>query len=483
MGCFAQEGFWSTFNDNTNLGRDLTTTDTGNIVAVSAHNAYAYQQGSESENLRVTLEKIHEAIEKEVDLVELDLLYSLGETKIAHDYYSSILSQATTLDDVLKDSTLQEASQVLYLEIKTYLHRPVLIENIISSLDENGFGNAEKPVVIRIFSSADVNLEEVQNVVEQDFPHMAPYIYVGELYYRSINTDASRLRNEIYSAAERNFDVVEFEYTTINLPGHLSYAKSLGLGTGVWTVPEEGGEANLRLLRNFSGQITTEYPLKKAIQLIAESSTDFSINVASMAVGDNIEYLSNGDYNQFTLGQSGQPEWQVNSKTSDLFGGTLVWDENSGKHLKLVSESGSDNLQLSLAIQFNDLVLKENSLNSIVHKAQNGGYLLALQHMEDESGTSLIFGVYQNDQLNVVSYNTSGLSTNQSYFIAAEYRDGDLALFVNGEEVASGGEVTDLASLPLSGEQPLDLGATVDDGNVIIPSAGFALQALVIQSW
>lgn len=107
----AMEGFWGQVVEHSKLGREMTTTDTKRIVAVSAHNLYAYQEGSHSENLRVMIAHVHSAIADDVDLIELDLLsyrdfFQQKHTEIAHDYRAR-LNRAVGLEEVLADEKLK----------------------------------------------------------------------------------------------------------------------------------------------------------------------------------------------------------------------------------------------------------------------------------------------------------------------------------------------------------------------------------------
>ena len=66
--------------------------------------------------------------------------------------------------------------------------------------------------------------------------------------------------------------MVELDYRTRNLFGGLAYAKSLGLATGIYTIPVSLGEMFIANMRDDVDEMTVDYPMAKARQVVSDNN-------------------------------------------------------------------------------------------------------------------------------------------------------------------------------------------------------------------
>lgn len=66
--------------------RGVPATSLGHSVAISSHNCYfRYKDLSSAENRAETIRRIHQALDEQADLIELDLLDVNGDICVAHE--------------------------------------------------------------------------------------------------------------------------------------------------------------------------------------------------------------------------------------------------------------------------------------------------------------------------------------------------------------------------------------------------------------
>ncbi len=454
---------------------DLTVSPLGQAVPVSCHNCY----NGPSDEVYTTsqaLTKIHTAITRGADLIELDIADSAGTLCVTHDDVATC-NDRPTLPEILSDATLLDADALLFIEIKEGTADPdafaVALLDLLDSrrrLVRNG-----RPVFIRAFASRENYLVAVKNRLHQ-YPFIRHYVRFSVLYGRNAHAAVATFQNAIVRVKnDLGFDMVEFEYRQKNLLGLTMLARAIGLGTGVYTIPGSFGEAFIAGLRHEVDQITAEFRADYARSVIEETNLLAYVNVSgcSGTSDSHVQVYANTagtlDSTATTVGVAptansfGRPPLMHDPIGEDRYGCSLDFRLNhgiTGRALPLGSGSSqsTQGYLVTAYVNFDDLAV--NGTLALVNNSEAGGFAMELQG--NGSTVNLRFGVHVNGAYRYHSYNVSatGLSNNPSlngtdgYFLIGAY-DGDGGVYLWVDQQASGNGGTFTGNVTSSSQQVL----------------------------
>jgi glycerophosphoryl diester phosphodiesterase len=237
--------------------RALSVSPAGNKVAVSCHNCYRSKRGSEQDNLRATLKRIHRAQRRGADIIELDVKQDGGEWYVDHDDRGD--RDGPRLAQVLSDRDLRRGNQLLFLEIKERTPTQNGIAQLVSNLVSHGFAARGHEVVLRSFNAKLRNLELVQRALGsvELGPH-AHYVRLQVLYARDEVASPEHARAQIRAAARGGYHGVEFPSDAPDLFRLLQDAREHGLGTNVWIPRRKTSLHDCARLRDVTDALTTD---------------------------------------------------------------------------------------------------------------------------------------------------------------------------------------------------------------------------------
>ena len=233
------------------IHRSLPITPGGNRVALSCHNCYGASNAATK--LQVAM-----ALEREMDLVEFDLTQHAD----GHIYIEHIPGQAArgTLQEALSEPGLQQSDRMLFLEIKapysTVLASDALMLRVLRMLRDQHYAAPGRPAVLRAFMDETNRHQHLVRakylLTAAEFADIRPHVRFHSLIGPS-PLDSIRATRWL------GFHGVELPYQLPDLSRLLKQARELGLGVGVFTVPERGAPAIMVALRENVDFITTDY--------------------------------------------------------------------------------------------------------------------------------------------------------------------------------------------------------------------------------
>lgn len=443
---------------------DLTVNLLGEAVPVSCHNCYN-GPSDEVYDTAAALAKIRLALSRGADLIELDLADAQGTLCVNHGDIDACTGRPT-LVALLDDPTFADADAMLFLEIKEGTADPAAFATaLLDILDaRRRYARNGRPVFIRAFASLSRYLEAIRARLPQ-YPFIKDYFRFSLLYSRNaipavadFQTELARVKNTL------GFDLVEFEYRQKNLLGLTMYARSLGLGTGVYTIPGSFGEAYVAALRHEVDQITAEFRADHARAVIREANLLAYVNAAGCAsaadptvtVHRNTTGALSGT--PVTVGQGatatlhGTPPLWFDGPGEDRFGCSLDFRSNQGltdRALPLGAASSQNTQGFFVTAYVNFDALAITGTQAIVNNAEAGGF--ALELYGDGATTVVRFGVHVDGSYRYHSYNVAatGFTQNASlngtdgyYLFGAYDGNGGVYLWIDQEVSGSGGTFT-----------------------------------------
>ncbi len=457
---------------------NLATTAIGNVVPISCHNCYN-GPNDEVYDAAAARAKIATALGRGADLIEIDIA-DAGGTLCAHHGDLSSCAGSPTLAELLSDATLTASDAMLFIEIKESGATPAAFATqILTLLDahrevvRNG-----RPLFLRAFASIRSYLTAIRTAAA-DYPMIAPYLRYSVLYGASTTPVATMQADIATDVAGAGFDMVELHYQQTNMAGLVSYAQSLGLAVGVWTIPGSFGEVFIAALREMVDELTAEYRVDQARIVVEEANTfayvnGWSCGSAADTTADIWRNFSGTPiHDTFTVGTAattstyGTPPLWFDPVGEDRFGCSLDHRVTNGVTERAVDlgvhDSGAGAGYLVTAIVNFDTLAGLNGTQAILNSAEAGGFALELNG--DGTTTTLRFGVHVGGSYRYHGYDvgSTGLSNNptlngtDAYLLVGAYDgDGGVYLFVDNERVGSGGSFT--GDVTSSG-QPILIGA------------------------
>lgn len=412
--------------------RALPTTPYGNEAAISCHNCYVTSTSSAA-SLTGTLTTIHDAQSAGADLIELDLKAEGGVVYVDHNDAGT--TTGAVFSSVVADNALKTGSQLLYIEFKETLEDESYVRSVLTSLKSNGYAKAGRPVMLRAFRAVSHNLIVARRLLATaDFVAMRPYVRLQVL----INATAAA----VDEAKAEGMHGVEFQYQSASLFGALDYAKSLDLGTNLWTIPTSMGEVFLASLRDEADALTTDYPLDRAKSVVIDKNGLLYFNASEQGASAT-SYYRTSSLAASTL--TGNASTAVLGAGSSLFGSTLVFSAAQSRYAGTYDAvtGATDGYLVSAVARFDQPIIASNTTSVLIGKAQTGGFSLELYN--DGTGTVLRFGVFVSGTYRYATYPASKLSTSQSYIVTGAYDgDGGVYIWVNNAltDSTSGGSFT-----------------------------------------
>ena len=460
---------WSDDDDNVScqqtpywqgLARDVATTPYGHDVPISCHNCYT----NSSSSLADTLAQIHAAIDAGADLIELDLKEQDTIVYVDHDDDGG--TDGATLAQVLADAKLKAADQPLFIELKETEPNETFVKDVLDALSANNAAFAKKgrPAVLRAFSAVSHNLIIARRLLAtKAYATLRPHLRLHELMSTGDGNNVASLQDKVRAVKYSGFHGVEFGYRSQNLMAGLAYARSLGLGTSAYTIPDKFGEAYLSALRDEFDSLTTDYPLDKARAVVETDNALLYLNVEQQKSGaKDITYFNltkqstthaiNGNDlpsgNQATVGQA-------------LFGTTLDFDPSYKQRLTLddADNVSGDGYLVLVSLTFDDLLPPDGQTAVIMGKADASSFSLELRNPAGggDGDTVLRFAVHVDGSYRYATYPASQLNTKESYLVMGCYDgDGAVRIWVNNND---SGSTTD---------GPYDKGVSRNDSPVLI---------------
>jgi glycerophosphoryl diester phosphodiesterase len=413
--------------------RTLATSPLGNVAAISAHNCYSVKSNPAG-SLAATLTKIHAAMAAGADLIELDIKSEGGVVYVDHDDKGT--TWGAYLEDVLADPFLRAGDQILFIESKETQPDSAYISKVLTHLSDNGYGRLGRPVVIRSFSNIRQNLILTRAALRDPaFRALRPWIKLNELFSKNQVASIATFQQLIAQSRQDGFHGVEFHYQDSNLFGKIVYARSLGLGVNLWTIPVSLGEVFLAGLREEVDALTVDYPVDKARQVVQDRNLLLYLNAwpGDGSLGTVQWWNGIGVLREALTGHPGTPDYSSCSVGEELFGGVLDLEASKQEIVKFYD---ADNVPwqgyfITAVVKFDDLALADGETSAILSKADSGGFALELHNPIGSGTTVLRFGVYVGGYV----YGTvpvSVLNTTDSFLLTGAYDgDGGVWLWVN----------------------------------------------------
>lgn len=396
-------GFWQ------GVTKSLPTTSLGNVVATSCHNCYM-GSGDKIYNATNANAKINNAISNGADLIEIDIAEFNGVIYAAHDEpWSSRDNPA--LDRLLDNNALLNSEAMLFLEVKERGLAPITFARLVLDMikSRKTYAHKGRLIFFRSFSSNLAYLIAIRDALSS-YPEIAPYVRFSVLY------DTDVLGPKLYGHIDsevvaNNFHGVEVKHTSENLFAHLTYARSLGLMAGIWTVTAESGDVTIGALREDVDQITMQLDADKGRALIERRNTVGYFNAWDMTQGPLkiMRNVNSHSVKHIRLGQvakkktvHGTPSLETLDRISnpDLIGGSMHFDSSNREAVDLwdIDANANEGFLVSAVVHFDDINLSNNREKNmaIVSKAEAGGFALELAYdtVANPNTTVLRFGVH-----------------------------------------------------------------------------------------
>lgn len=442
----AQADYWTELDQQVGVTQNLPLTPMGKPTAISAHNAYVEFWWSPSANLNATLDTLTEAINNQADLLELDLVYdSLDQAvKVSHQAGGLHLVNAR-FDDVLASAVLMQATQPLFLELKESQFNADYAVALIENLRQYGYLRAGRPVYLCSFPEGRSNLIHARDYVQTNYPQLSPYVRFSEIYQSNNNLNA--LQQQVAEVVAQGFDMVEFNYQTPSLGGHIEYAKSLGLGVGLWTIPADVGEVGLTLFRDEVDVLTTDYDLSAARQVVLDDNQLLYFNSAQSPIPTSAltYYRSNETPYQLPLVAPEAPQVFSAQPGQPFVGSVASFLPGQRQHLSFydADQGAANGYLVNVLVRFRQLSIPDGETRAIVNKADGGSFAMELHNPSGIIGTQLRYGVHINGEYRYVTVDAGQFSTDRSYYLTGAYDgDGGVRLYLNSKQIGAGSSYT-----------------------------------------
>ena len=442
---YARDGYW------TGVARELTTSPLGHAIGVVAHNCYEEGLSEPGDNLVASLDRMIDAVEEGADLIEWDVRQDAGQWVLEHDDFGS--SDAARVADLLVSPEIATWDQPIYIEIKERDPTPIGTENLLEMLLDAGLAENGRPLIIRAFQDERIdNLHLIRELLDSgDYPLQAPYVRLHVLMDDDTAPNTPAFHALILDTLDSGFDGIEFNWHTPDLFNLVNYARSFGLGVGLWTVPERMGEAWCASLREDIDALVVDYDLGDCREVAEEETQLVYLNTADMIDDLEVAWYGEGeDVYETVLGDAMLPGIINRTVGPGLYGDALLFNASMDNALPLYD---ADNLPgegflLAVTVEFDDVDLARDEVVAIFSKADSGGF--ALELVGGWFGTYLRFGVHQGSEYSYADVSISGLDLDHAHFIMGTYDGaGRVRLWVNNSDsgvdesaVLSGGVTT-----------------------------------------
>jgi hypothetical protein len=469
-------GYWN------GVARDMPVSPYGNIAAIACHNCYHTSSTSTSATTNI----IAAAIAKKADLIELDIYEHKGVIRVHHNDGEAA---GPTLGNVLANSTLKSADQLLFIEIKESQPTKEFIGDVLDLIQEHGYARYGRPAIIRTFNSKIANISYAKELLTQNkYADIAPYIRLHVLFSKNEKSSVESMQDLILNVSYSKYHGVEFNYQNKNLFGLLAYAKSKGLGIALWTVPVSMGEVFVANVRNEVDAIIVDYPIDKAREVVEEPNGLIYLNVWDQTNNGSLitYYRKNNKTNYtFTAGSGTNPVLKNSAKGEDLFGGYLQFTKNMKQYLKFydADNDAAYGYFLTVVVNFDALSIANGDTNSIIAKTDGGSFALELYRAGPFTPTVLRCAMHVNGSYHYASYPVAYLNDTDSYFVTCAYDgDGKVRLWINNSD-SSVSESSSVKGGVTLNNSPVLMGADPQGATAQRFHSSIKVQQMSLQKW
>ena len=430
----ASQDYWA------DIDQEVGRSPHGHSVGLVCHNCYT-QPGRDSQNEESeagTRSAIRAAQLSGADLIELDIKEEGGVIYVDHEDDPG--TGGSRFDVILSYNELRQGTQPLYIEIKERNTSEAFIENLLRDLMRFGYGVEGRPVFLRAFYGRRESLLIARRLLAQeDFSALRPYLRLNTLFPQnnpnSIAAAHARIR-ELYNMGMHG---VEFRYDDDNLLSKIAYARSLGLGVTLFTIPARMGEVFIANSRDLVDALVLDYPLDAGRDVVEDDNALVNLDMSQqMGLNEQITYQrSNAQSRTLNLGGANQPTVEYLGPGEDRFGGSLIFDSSQEQSLTLYDADtrNGEGYFVSVLVNFDDLSIADGETQSIVAKSDAGGFALELDNPEGLGAAVLRFGVRVGEDYVYATYPKSLLNGTDAYWITGCYDgDGAVRMWVNNSD-------------------------------------------------
>ncbi len=477
---------------------ELARSPLGNVAALSCHNCYN-GPSNEVYDQAQALAKIHRALGRGADIIELDLARAGGRFCLYHGDPDDC-GEAPGLEDILDDQILSQSDALLFIELKEQDSDPDdFALALLDLLDRHrDYVRNGRPLYLRKFAVTREYLDALA-IHAADYPFIEPYVRFSVLYSSGSHETVAEFHQAIQAdVLDQGYDMVEFNYQTKNLAGLIWYARKNGAGVGIWTIPGAYGEVFIAALREEVDELTVEYRIDQARSVLQEANVLAYVNpVHCQSASDGtVEVWRNysGQVSSTQVAVGTQP-------TSTTFGSPPLWEDGPGEDryscsfdfrssvgitqralpLGQTSNRGSGGYLVAAVVNFDNLA--DSTSECMVNNTENGGFGLQLDN--DGSTTHLRYHVFVDGAYRAFTYDVTAtglplnprLNTVDSYLLIGAYDGNGRVLLWIDNDLGSGGAAYTAAVGPTT--QPALIGA---DPNASSPlGARFFFDGLIQQ--
>lgn len=432
-------GYWS------NVTKTFPRTPTGHPVGIGKHNSYVTTESTSSANLTKTNADLQAGINANADILELDVKEEGGRVYVHHDDNGS--THGPLLASVLDYAALKSDDSVLYIEIKESSTYASLARQLLDILRarRTWYARDGRPVVFRGFYSRRAGLSAIQALLPE-YPDLSPYLRFHVFLQDSTASDMASFHGLIQDARARGWHGVEFPYDSTNLLSKIAYAKSLGLGVTLWTIPASMGEVYLSNLREEVDAFVVEYDVAKARAVVSDANQLLYMSVWSQpASAASIRYYRTGaTADTAPVNAAGAPGTMTDGTGEDRYGTSLVFSSASAQALPFydADTAAGQGYLVSTYVNLDDLLTTcpggaSSCTMALLNKAEAGGFGLEL-FRSSTGARQLRFGVHVGGSYRYATHPLSSLNGTNGYLITGCYDgDGKVRLWVDNTESAS----------------------------------------------
>ncbi|MBW1811948.1 MAG: hypothetical protein JRJ87_27435, partial [Deltaproteobacteria bacterium] len=388
-----------------------------------------------SSSLTKTRQRIWDAQSRGADLIAVDIMQTGAEVFISHEDNGA--TNGAHFQDVLADEALSQGDQILFIEMKEQAPNPSFLRNVLSAIQQHGYASLGRPVVLRSFYDQKENLLFARDLLATgEYEALRPHIRLHVLHGGNQGGTTAGSQDLMLESRANGFHGIEINYHDRNLFGKIVFARSLGMGTNIWTIPALTGEVFVAALREEVDALTVEYPVDKTRYVVQDQNLLAYLNVWNQGDStDTVSYHRTGTETfEAEINVAGAPSMENLGAGHNRFGGSLVFDSSQQQSLGLYDADNFPNegFLVTAVVDFDDLSLSEGETNAILNKADSGAFALELFNPSD-GPTVLRFGVFVNGY-RYATLPASLLNGEDTYLIIGAYDgDGSVRLWVDNK--------------------------------------------------
>ncbi|MCE7937906.1 hypothetical protein DCC79_04315 [bacterium] len=372
--------------------------------------------------------RIDTALWNGADLIEIDVAMIEGTLWATHDDGLAAGTSRPLLHDLLTNDRLRAASAMLFLEVKESDADPVAfaaqLARALAVFPE--YAVEGRPLFLRAFNQARRYLDALQSEIARG--PLAGHVRYHVLFAASESEHLTHLHELIMALPRSGYTGVELDFRSPNLPTSLALARSLGLMTGVGTLPDSSafGEVFVAAMREEVDQMTVDYRVDQVRRVIEDRNTVAHAS-AENVVGSTLvvqQYLDAPVEQRIELGLAGDAAWPgtpnawFGAEPGVLFGPWLRYPPDGRRALTLsdVDARPNEGFLVSAVVHFGGALssMAPGQTKAIVNKSENAGF--ALELYRPAVGAAVVrFGVRQAGGSNytIHSYPIGGAGSGQ----------------------------------------------------------------------